>query len=504
MAEGDTYCRLCAEPTPRELLISPHENVAVSSKISTKLKWINVDISAPNYPNTICFSCFDQLERTWSFLNTVQAAQRKLSSIFKLPNSDSSSIAGKPVDENWEEYGELKKEIKVELLLADQTNNQNGVKYEQESDQDFEMAFEVLSAKSSDSDMPLQVTAKKKKVKPKLKNIKKSIELDLLTEIGSWEDVKCQCAKCDAECKNIASLQIHSIKIHTKCCVYKCLECDKVLHTFKGYIKHVKTHRPRLQHYCEYCNKFFKLISECTLHKNKYHKDIFLKKCRYCGADFETTEELLQHNFMYNEPKTDAQMDLKCTQCNKEFKSKSNLQQHKQLHNMERIRDFSCHICGKQFFAKGTLITHMSTHEDKKPFKCPYCPLAFRLKGNLNSHISRHSGLKPFMCEQCGMSFRVKRQLKSHSIVHTDLMPYVCEYCNKKFRFKTRLNLHLRQHTGAKPYKCLYCQRDFTNGSNFKKHMRRRHGVDTSKQKFNNVEEVEIKDIIICEETKVG
>ncbi|XP_041983282.1 zinc finger protein 23-like [Aricia agestis] len=538
MAEEETYCRLCAEPTPINQLISPDEDVAINSKISTKLSWINIDISSKNsLPKTICFSCFDLLERTWSFLQNARDAQEKLSSIFiKKPSKDNSNrtrrshtsnsntnIPGKPVDSDWEEFQELKVEVKVEKVDTDgnapvcsrklKKSSPLSVKSEDDSDEFNPNNFvsDSDSHDSSDSDVPLEVTAKKKKSRKKtvneelvmLEDIKSEIPLEILASNITWENQPCQCAKCDAQCENITILQLHSQQIHDQCCSFKCLECSYVIKTFKAFIRHMRTHNNALRHCCEYCNKLFILTSELRQHRSKLHSGALKMKCKKCGLKFDSVEDLKAHKLIYgssgrrnNKAKPLSELDLKCRDCDKVFKSKSNLQQHKQVHTA-RTRNFSCHVCGKMFFTKGTLGSHILTHNDAKPFKCDYCPLAFRARGNLMSHISLHSGTKPFVCEQCGKSFRVKRHLKSHSIVHTDLMPYTCEYCNKSFRFKTRLNLHLRQHTGAKPYKCVYCHRDFTNGSNYKKHMKRRHNIDTSKQKFDNIvpdkEEPDIK-----------
>ncbi|XP_049882699.1 gastrula zinc finger protein XlCGF26.1-like [Pectinophora gossypiella] len=531
MAEQEeTYCRLCAEPTPKDQLIYADEDVAINSKIATKMLWINIDISNANtLPTTICFSCFDLLERTWSFLHTVRSAQEKLTSIF-LPKvsketddtssdvkTENKSSAGKPVDKNWQEFQATKTEdpaIKIdpENLEVVGTVDPNTlidnitVKAEQVSDNDYHVN-DSDGFNTTDSDIPLLRSVKKRKVKKK-KRIKYDIEvtvddllkaevdaepLPLSSQNMTWEDYMCHCASCDAFCKNIQSLRLHSLQIHTRCCVFKCSDCGKVIANFKNFVNHVRTHKNILRYCCEYCNKQFTLTALVKKHLNTVHGNVYLTTCQNCGAAFDSEELLQDHLLLYSKGlkksrKKDNfdECDLKCNECGKEFKSKSNLQQHKLVHT-QRSRDFSCHICGKMFFTKGTLSTHMSTHEDTKPFKCEYCPMAFRARGNLQSHISLHSGAKPFVCEQCGKSFRVKRHLKSHSIVHTDLMPYVCEYCTKSFRFKTRLNLHLRQHTGAKPYNCVYCQRDFTNGSNFKKHMKRRHNVDTSKKRYNNI-----------------
>ncbi|CAG9573576.1 unnamed protein product [Danaus chrysippus] len=515
--EIETYCRLCAEPTPKTQLIEPEEDVAITSKILAKLTWINVDVSVSNgLPNTICFSCFDQLERTWAFLNNVRCAQDKLNTIFKKEsvekvieidsknNLNCQNVAGKPLDKDWEAVEGFKSEIKVENAEILQVIPITDIKAEADSEEDFKLRidYDSLDLSSTDSEAPLVVTKKNKKLKRKVRESKKDVnEISVDSIVSSWDDQGCRCAECDAQCKSILSLQLHSIQIHNSCCVFKCIDCSKVARGYRSFIRHIRTHNRDLRHCCEYCNEIFSSISKLKLHKVKEHRFVFKTKCTSCGASFDTVEQLNEHKALFvkdakkikiSETIKEESTEMKCDHCEKVFKTRANLLQHKLLHT-ERIRNFACHICGKMFFTKGTLVTHMVTHEDTKPFKCDHCPLTFRAKGNLISHISLHSGLKPFICEQCGKSFRVKRHLMSHSIVHTDLRPFVCEYCHKAFRFKTRLNLHLRQHTGVKPYKCVYCQRDFTNGSNYKKHMKRRHGIDTSSRiMFNNSNPVKV------------
>lgn len=502
----ETYCRLCAEPTPITQLISADEDVSINSKITTKMQWINVDTTSNILPTTICFSCFDLLERTWSFLHNVRTAQEKLNSIF-CKKIDAAAIGdvkpespGKPVDSSWDDFQDTKENVKDEIPMEDMqiiTVDPNTmidvditlVKSEVQSDNDIhEDIFD-----STDSDLPLGLTVKKKKKKKKhlVTEITDTNSSDVLPL--TWDDYMCLCASCDAQCKNITSLRLHSLQIHSCCCSFKCSDCGKVMASFRTFVNHVRVHNKLLRYCCEICNKRFTRSAYMKKHRSLVHHDVFLTMCGNCGAAFDSHEQLKEHIVCYSKgikkrvvKRENVESDLKCQHCNKEFKSRSNLQQHKLVHT-NRSRDFSCHICGKMFFTKGTLSTHMTTHEDTKPYKCDYCGMAFRARGNLQSHISLHSEAKPFVCEQCGKSFRVKRHLKSHSIVHTDLMPYVCEYCNKAFRFKTRLNLHLRQHTGAKPYNCIYCQREFTNGSNFKKHMKRRHNIDTSKKKYHNI-----------------
>ncbi|XP_068621815.1 zinc finger protein 260-like [Battus philenor] len=513
MTDVDKYCRLCAELT--EQLIYADEAAAINSKIAKKMLWINVDVSPSNkLPKTICYACFDQLERTWIFLHNVREAQGKLNEIFSsnVENENSSrnnsSDVGNPVDMDWDDFQEVKVLIKDEnstgkpstITVLDTNKFIEGlenIKSERNSTYDVkDSAAETDGFISSDSDVPLFKTIKKKRLKKKEPKIRDGSSLcvepvDISMLDITWDEEACRCGYCDAQCKNIELLRLHSLHIHNSCCVFKCIDCGKIISSYKSFVGHLRLHKQALNYCCEFCNKKFTMIQYIKKHRNNEHSGVYVTSCRKCGASFETIDQLQDHIESYNKSvkkiskkqcERVGEQELKCNHCRKEFKTRSNLQQHKLVHT-NRSRDFSCHICGKMFFTKGTLSTHILTHEESKPYKCEFCPMAFKARGNLQSHISLHSGAKPFVCEQCGKSFRVKRHLKSHSIVHTDLMPYVCEYCNKTFRFKTRLNLHLRQHTGAKPYTCELCQRDFTNGSNYKKHMKRRHNVDTSSRR---------------------
>ncbi|KOB73570.1 Uncharacterized protein OBRU01_07368 [Operophtera brumata] len=437
----DTYCRLCAELTNKENMISPDEDVGVSSKIVTKMRWINVEVTDDDIlPITICYACFDLLERTWRFLLAVRTAQAKLNLIFgtKKESTELCEEVAKPVNSDWESFESPKLEVKDETDLQDITVDVDtlidlgidDVKVEKQdiSSDDNQDTFQDF--KSSDEDEPLLSVVKKRQKKYKLlENIaSEDINSSLPFPIMTWNDYTWRCGDCDALFENIQSLRLHSVQIHSICCNFKCNDCGKTYPNYRNFVKHVREHKKLLRYSCEYCSKRFGRDRYLKKHYT-YHKDEMYLMCDNCGSGFETADQLQDHIFLYTKgykrkPIKGEVSDLKCSICDKEFKTRSNLQQHKLVHT-ERSRDFSCHVCGKMFFTKGTLSTHMTTHEEVKPFKCEHCSMSFRARGNLQAHLSLHSGSKPFVCEHCGKSFRVKRLLKSHYIIHTDLMPFV-------------------------------------------------------------------------------
>lgn len=507
MSDEDNYCRLCAEMKPKSKLLDIKADSSKRRKIVGKLECVKIEFTDTDaLPQTVCLVCFENLERTWNFIRSVEKAQDTLKLIFKsrkgkseikiekesdnehffdnddAPSSDDEDSDRKPlkfeVNVDFEDKL-LDCNIKSDVHDSDSSNAPltRSQTRKQRTRRKKRTARAERSARSESSKSTLLAA---KRVKP----IDDPIELN-----RKWDDYIWRCYECKIDIKDLDSFRNHWQDIHKCCAVFKCIDCEKKSMTYVRFITHVRKHRRPLKYACDLCKAVFQTTAKVRKHRIEDHHPPNSNYCMNCGIFFETEDTFKEHMSTYGKVmrKTGRQYPIKktdhlCTLCNKTFKSKGNLQIHELIHT-NRTRDYTCDKCGKTFFNKGTLTSHMLLHDDKRPFKCEICGNGFKTRTQLRGHVGIHGGPRPHACEQCGRCFRLRCQLKSHQIIHTDSMPHTCEYCGKAFRFKTILTQHLRQHTGVKPYSCTQCQRGFTNWPNYNKHMKRRHGIDTAKKK---------------------
>ncbi|XP_068622268.1 zinc finger protein 718-like [Battus philenor] len=467
MEEKDaTFCLLCARLKCFNKLIQVEKDNVMLHKTERKLERLNIlyeDFKVIS-PKTICLMCIDSLNKATEFVLEVENAQKTLKDLYK-------------------------KQIKAEDYSSEE--DQRNVVSDNKSDCSITIKQEFNE--QSDNSDALDNTSinweasNSREINERSKNSKVT---SLKHPELSWNDYLWTCAFCETQFASIEELKIHSMQYHQCCNAFKCNNCNiRKLH-LKRFIVHVKRHRKYLKLLCYKCNRKFMFPHQLHLHMRKAHAPKSNYVCLGCNAEFESVDELNEHNRMFNRSKRlrEIPMALKsvnslaCVICKKTFKTKGTLNTHLLIHT-NRKREHTCEKCGKCFLNEHNLVGHMIMHDNIRPHHCEICKCSFKTSKQLKDHVGIHNGDKPHRCDQCGRGFRLQRYLNSHKIVHTDLLPYICSYCNKKFRFKTILNQHLRQHTGVKPYSCDICKRDFTNWPNYNKHMKRRHGLDMAKKK---------------------
>lgn len=80
------YCRFCAEPRSSEKMLNLQTDVRKQDEIVAKLTLLNamfIDISnRDSLPKTICFVCYDSLNKAYDFFEGVKRAQSVLTTIF--------------------------------------------------------------------------------------------------------------------------------------------------------------------------------------------------------------------------------------------------------------------------------------------------------------------------------------------------------------------------------------------------------------------------------------
>lgn len=79
----NSYCRLCADiKTDDELNIKLSDStLQIQEKLLACCQWRKYQHDA-NLPNAICYSCYEKLEKSWLFLESVAFAQTRLLEIF--------------------------------------------------------------------------------------------------------------------------------------------------------------------------------------------------------------------------------------------------------------------------------------------------------------------------------------------------------------------------------------------------------------------------------------
>lgn len=82
----NVYCRFCAEPRSSEKLHNLQTDARKQDEIVAKLTLLNamfIDISnRDSLPKTICFVCYDSLNKAYDFFEGVKRAQRVLATLF--------------------------------------------------------------------------------------------------------------------------------------------------------------------------------------------------------------------------------------------------------------------------------------------------------------------------------------------------------------------------------------------------------------------------------------
>ncbi|KAG6444293.1 gastrula zinc finger protein XlCGF57.1 [Manduca sexta] len=493
----NSYCRFCAEPKTSEKLFNLQSDGRKYDEVSLKLAFLNavyVDVSNGDMlPKTVCFVCYESLNKAYDFLEKVKRAQDVLTNLFmstepnKCEFSDDDRISD--IDDFLASNDNPEVKLEDAAVKVDYNNVDISIEVKKEPKEEIETLNQTIHVQDIlDAALHVPFTPEMTIYAKELTDISKR-------SIKSWKFYPWVCSYCSIEFLSIDMLRSHAKIVHGKCSAFLCIDC-KVgrKEDFTAFIKHVKKHRKSLRNYCYYCDKHLTEAENLTLHL-KEHFEKSQTPCRLCGEIFNDEEALKIHlqDYASSKPKRRPRRkpgtpitieDLTCKLCKKVYKNPNSLRDHMKLHTIDRKRNYTCDRCGKMFYNKGTLTSHIMSHDKIRPHACRICNKSFLFPNMLRRHVEMHSGIKPFSCEQCGRCFRLQYQLNAHKIVHTDSMPYVCQYCNKAFRFKQILKNHERQHTGAKPYACQHCGMEFTNWSNYNKHMKRRHGMDTSKKKI--------------------
>lgn len=259
----NTYCRFCAEPKSADKLLSLELDSNKRNEVVLKLAFLNaiyVDIySRDSLPKTVCFVCFDSLNKAYDFLDRVKKSQVVLSTIFSTNDSSKYDLSdddrgafddflgGDTVSEqaanvkqehvssecrNTTNYsGDIKLEPKEEL--SETTNQQN-------SSEIFEQALNVQD---------LLGVALNRSFSPNVQIVADYDNEINDRKISSWKQFSWLCSYCNTGFPDVDLLRAHAKTSHGKCSAFSCIDCAEPVKKddFNWFIKHVRKHKKNLK-----------------------------------------------------------------------------------------------------------------------------------------------------------------------------------------------------------------------------------------------------------------
>ncbi|XP_050676639.1 zinc finger protein 761-like [Leptidea sinapis] len=173
--------------------------------------------------------------------------------------------------------------------------------------------------------------------------------------------------------------------------------------------------------------------------------------CTLCDKKFQWKGNLVRH---VQSHKAKLNGDLVCAPCNRTFSSIATYQQHMKSslkHVSQNDLKFVCTDCGKRFASNSKLRDH-SDYEHRKIYSntCTVCDKVFKCRASLFLHKQVVHQKKEFLCDHCGKYFPNKTKLGHHiRATHTRDGSYVCGTCDAKFAWASCLSRHKRTQKHA-------------------------------------------------------
>lgn len=266
----NSYCRFCAECKSAEKLLNIDSDESKYNEILSKLSFLNaiyVNVSNRNtLPRTVCFVCYDSLNKAYEFLYNVKKSQDLLTTLFGTcePKYGLSDDEGTAFDDfltadNVDEMPEVKREgslfktkpntvnipnidVKIEPKEEDATSIlQDAIKSIQNcSNEVYDQTLnvqDILDAALSNGPYTSDVQIYAKEV------------TDIGKKIASWKEYPWVCAHCNMEFPDMDMLRSHSKVAHGKCAAFTCVDCKvfRKKDDFESFLKHVRKHRKALR-----------------------------------------------------------------------------------------------------------------------------------------------------------------------------------------------------------------------------------------------------------------
>lgn len=251
------YCRFCAEPKSSDKLLNIQNDAEKHDEIILKLAFVNavyVNVSGDDMlPKTLCFVCYNNLNKAYEFLESVKRAQDILSNIFTAAEDSKCDLSDDDRIPAFDDF--LCNDDSTTVKLEDNTRNKYSetpqldisleVKHEPKEEPDLDdqtysdslNVQDILDAAMCNASFNSNVTIYAKE----LSDLSKKV-------VKSWKDYPWVCGYCNIEFLNIDMLRSHCKVVHGKCSAFMCIDCKAGRNEdFTSFIKHVRKHRKILR-----------------------------------------------------------------------------------------------------------------------------------------------------------------------------------------------------------------------------------------------------------------
>lgn len=246
-------CRLCAE-TKSEIELKANirdSNLEIIEKLNICCRWNTIEHHA-EFPETVCLSCFDQLQQSWQFAEKVLQAQLQLKEFIdkisleetqhRLETSHNSIDGFLPNEED-----------SAELMLSNDAMHDSLFKTENypqsislESSDGAKQEITIAELESDDEHHDSEneflkvLTQKDRKIDGTISDRGLS-----KLKLSWWKDYPFKCLKCKHISTGIDAFRLHCDSVHpgeTKTDQFKCADCFKKYKQFGIFARHVGFH----------------------------------------------------------------------------------------------------------------------------------------------------------------------------------------------------------------------------------------------------------------------
>lgn len=277
----NTYCRFCAKLKNPSKVLNLQNDGQKCDEVLLKLAFMNalyVDVNNDTIlPKTVCFVCYNSLNKAYEFLLKVKHSQEVLSTLLS-SNEDFNAVNKSYVsdDDGADNFDDIFLNNDAEdcsALVKQESpprrdvphNNPNiyqdlNIKDEPKEEMPDPNAIldavmgtdntiENFNSESLNVQDIIEAAMSNTSLSSNIKLYAKDISELSKKDINTWRDYPWVCAFCNIEFIDMEMLRSHAKVVHGKCSAFMCVDCKIVRKdTFTSFIKHIRKHRKNLRY----------------------------------------------------------------------------------------------------------------------------------------------------------------------------------------------------------------------------------------------------------------